>query len=155
MYIDNPAFTSDPNAMAPGVPLDSGIAFQGAQIISLTRNNNTFEKTFRYLEDVGTFNSGNPLEIRGQGTAAGQIALGNLGFNVPSLLGLAYHPPFLHNGSAQNLPAVFAVHKLLNGKTIQNTFSAGQLLDLQVFLNSIDSRTPTFQSEAEQFKNGN
>ena len=79
LYIDNPAFTSNPNAVppaTPGTPIDPGIKNAGAQIISLTRNNNTFEKTFDYLVNVGTFNSANALEIRGAGTTAGDLALG-------------------------------------------------------------------------------
>jgi YVTN family beta-propeller protein len=160
-YIDNPAFTSDPNAVppkTPGVPIDpginQGISNAGAQIVTLTRNNNTFEKTFKYLENVGTFHPGNPLEIRGQGAAAGQLALGALGFNVPSLLSIAYHAPYLHDGAAQTLQAVFPLHQLPGGKTIATTLNATQQADLVLFLNSIDGRTATFQSEAEKFKDG-
>jgi hypothetical protein len=120
----------------------------------LTRNNNTFEKVFKYLENVGTFNAANPLEIRGQGAAAGQLALGGLGFNVPSLLSIAYHAPYLHNGAARAIPDVFPLHLLPNGKTISATLTATEQSDLVVFLNSLDSRTPIFPSEAELFKAG-
>jgi YVTN family beta-propeller protein len=157
LYIDNPAFTSNPNVVPPaipGVPIDPGITNAGAQILSLTRNNNRFEKVFKYLETVGTFNAANPLEIRGQGAAAGELALGGLGFNVPSLLSIAYHAPYLHNGAAQTIPDVFPLHLLPNGKTIYNTLTATQQSDLLIFLNSLDSRTPIFPSEAEFFKAG-
>jgi len=159
LYIDNPAFTSNPNVVppaTPGIPIDPGIKAAGAQIISLTRNNNTFEKTFDYLVNVGTFNSTNPLEIRGQGTAAGELALGGLGFNVPSLLSIAYHAPYLHDGAAETLQAVFPLHQLpqFPGKTIATELNATQQAQLLLFLNSIDGRTATFQSEAEKFKNG-
>jgi cytochrome c553 len=154
LYLDNPAFTSNPNAVPAGTPIDPGIKNAGAQIISLTRNNNTFEKTFKYLETVGTFNPANPLEIRGQGKTAGQLALGGLGFNVPSLLSIAYHAPYLHDGAAQNLSAVFPLHQLPGGKTISATLNATQQAQLLLFLNSIDGRTATFQSEAEKFKDG-
>jgi hypothetical protein len=156
-YIDNPAFTSNPNVVPPaipGVPIDPGIKAMGAQIISLTRPDNTFEKTFDYLVGVGTFNSANPLEIRGQGTAAGEVALGSLGFNVPSLLSIAYHAPYLHDGAAQTLAEVFPLHLLPSGKTISATLNATQQADLLLFLNTIDGTTPTFQSEAEEFKDG-
>jgi YVTN family beta-propeller protein len=154
MYIDNPAFTSNPNATPPGTPIDPGIKNAGAQIISLTRSNNSFEKIFKYLEDVGSFNPANPLEIRGQGAAAGQLALGGLGFNVPSLLSIAYHAPYLHDGAAQTIPQVFTLHKLPNGKTIANTLTPPQQAQLTTFLLAIDGRTPIFQSEAEKFQGG-
>jgi YVTN family beta-propeller protein len=156
LYIDNPAFTSNPNAVppaTPGTPIDPGIKNAGAQIISLTRAQNTFEKTFKYLEGVGTFNAANPLEIRGQGAAAGQLALGGLGFNVPSLLSINYHAPYLHDGAAQSLAAVFPLHKL-GSKTIATTLNATQQQQLLLFLQSIDGRTATFASEAEKFKDG-
>jgi YVTN family beta-propeller protein len=154
LYIDDPSFTSNPNVTPAGVPIDPGIKNAGAQIISLTRDNNTFEKVFDYLENVGTFNAANPLEIRGQGATAGQTALGSLGFNVPSLLSIAYHAPYLHDGAAQTIPDVFPLHLLPNGKTISATLTSTQQYDLTVFLNSLDGRTPIFASEAELFKAG-
>jgi hypothetical protein len=157
LYIDNPAFTSNPNVVSPllpGTPIDPGISAAGAQIISLTRSQNTFEKTFKYLEKVGTFNAANSLEIKGQGATAGQTTLGSLGFNVPSLLSIAYHAPYLHDGAAQTLAAVFPLHQLPGGKTIAAQLNATQQADLLLFLNSIDGRTVTFESEAERFKNG-
>jgi YVTN family beta-propeller protein len=157
LYIDNPAFTSNPNVVAPaipGTPIDPGISAAGAQIVSLTRSNDSFEKTFKYLENVGTFNPSNPLEIRGQGAAAGQLALGGLGFNVPSLLSIAYHAPYLHDGAAQTIPDVYPLHNLPGGGTIASNLNATQQADLTAFLNTIDGRTALFQSEAEQFKNG-
>jgi YVTN family beta-propeller protein len=161
LYLDNPAFTSNPNVVppaTPGTPIDpginQGISNAGAQIVTLTRPQNTFEKTFRYLQNVGTFSATNPLEIRGQGAAAGQLALGGLGFNVPSLLSIAYHAPYLHNGAAQRLQDVFPLHKLPGGLTISAKLTPTQQSNLLLFLNSIDGRTATFQSEAEKFKAG-
>ncbi len=157
LYIDNPAFTSNPNATPPGTPIDpginQGIANAGAQIVTLTRSQNTFEKTFKYLENIGTFNPNNPLEIKGQGAAAGQTALGSLGFNVPSLLSINYHAPYLHDGAAQSLAAVFPLHKL-GSKTIATTLNLTQQQQLLLFLQSIDGRTATVPSEAEKFKDG-
>ena len=82
--------------------------------------------------------------------------LGGLGFNVPSLLSIAYHAPYLHDGAAQTLQAVFPLHQLpqFPGKTIATELNATQQADLLLFLESIDGRTATFQSEAEKFKNG-
>ena len=57
--------------------------------------------TFKYLEDVGTFDVTNPLEIRDN--AAASTAFGVNGFNVPSLLSINYHAPYLHRGQAQTL----------------------------------------------------
>jgi YVTN family beta-propeller protein len=162
-YIDDPSFTSNPNVVAPalpGIPIDPGIKNAGAQIVSLTRPDNTFEKTFDYLVNVGTFNKNSPLEIRGQtvGAAiAGQEAAGGLGFNVPSLLSVADNAPYLHNGQAQTLQGqsgVFGLHQLPGGKSIFDTLNATEQADLLLFLNSIDGRTALFQSEAELFKEG-
>jgi hypothetical protein len=54
--------------------------------------------TFNYLEDVGTFDVNNPLEIRDNATAS--TAFGVNGFNPPSLLSINYHAPYLHHGQA-------------------------------------------------------
>jgi hypothetical protein len=147
-YISNPSFTKDP--AAGGVPIDTGVTNAGAQVVSLTRSG----RTFKYLENVNTFNSANPLEIRGQGAQAGQKALGALGFNAPSLLSTAYHAPYLHNGVAQTLPAVFPLHGLPGGGTIATKLSASDQQGLLIFLNSIDGRTAQFRSQAEDFRDG-
>ena len=89
-----------------------------------------------FLETVGTFNANNVLEIRGLGAAIGTTALGALGINVPSLLGVRYHAPYFHNGSAQNLNQVFAQHRLGAG-TIATQLSAAEKSDLVAFVNSM------------------
>jgi YVTN family beta-propeller protein len=144
-YRDNPAFTQDP--AAGGVPLDPGVTNAGAQIVSFTLAG----LTLKYLEDVGTFDATDPLELRGAGAAPGQLALGGLGFNVPSLLGVGSHAPYLHHGEAQTLAAVFPLHTLGAG-TIATTLTAQQQADLIVFLNSIDGRTVTFRSQGDDFR---
>jgi hypothetical protein len=63
-----------------------------------------------YLEDVGTFDVTNPLEIRDNATAS--TAFGADGFNVPSLLSINYHAPYLHRGRAQTLAEMFPLHTL-------------------------------------------
>lgn len=60
-YRDNTAFNQDP--ATGGVPLDPGVANTGAQIVSFTLSG----QTFKYLEDVGTFDANDPLEIRRTG----------------------------------------------------------------------------------------
>ena len=65
--------------------------------------------TINYLEDVGTFDDTEPLEIRDN--AAASLAFGRNGFNVPSLLSINYHAPYLHRGQAQTLE-VFPLHGL-------------------------------------------
>jgi hypothetical protein len=103
------------------------------------------------LENVGTFAANDPLEIRGQGALSGQLALGGLGFNVPSLLGVRYHAPYLHNGEAQTLDAVFPLHALGTG-TIATTLSTQQQADLLVFLNAIDGTTDPLRSAGDDFR---
>ena len=67
-------------------------------------------RTIKYLENVGTFDVNNPLEIRDN--AAASTAFGVNGFNVPSLLSINYHAPYLHRGQAQTLEQVFPLHGL-------------------------------------------
>ncbi len=162
LYADNPAFNADPAGTPPGSPRDPGVSFAGAgaQIISYTVNGNTL----RFLETIGTFNAADPLEIRGAGAvpAAGAQAFGVLGFNVPALLGTRYHAPYLHNGAAQNLDAVFPLHLLAATPgttippgattTIQTVLSAAERQDLLVFLNSIDGRTDSLASATDTFR---
>jgi YVTN family beta-propeller protein len=145
LYRDNPAFSQDP--AVGGVPLDPGVTNVGAQIVAFTLTG----LTFTHLEDVGSFDPTDPLEIRGAGAASGQQALGALGFNVPSLLGVASHAPYLHHGRAQTLAAVFPLHDLGAG-TIATILTTQQQEDVLVFLNAIDGRTLTFRSQGDDFR---
>ena len=112
------------------------------EFFSFTCNDLTIE----YLEKVGTFDFTNPLEIRDN--AAASTAFGVNGFNVPSLLSINYHAPYLHRGQAQTLEEVFTLHGLgPDGvefpptTTIQTELTAAQRADLLVFLKSIDGTT--------------
>ena len=155
---DNPAAVAQ-----NGPPLDPGVtrlapappvAAQPAnEFFSFTCNN----LTIKYLEDVGTFDINNPLEIRDN--AAGSTAFGVNGFNVPSLLSINYHSPYLHRGQAQTLEEVFPLHGLGPGRsgfppatTIQTQLTAQERADLLVFLRSIDGTTPHFRSEGDDFR---
>ena len=100
---------------------------------------------------VGTFDATDPLEQRGQGALSGQLALGGLGFNAPSLLGVGYHTPYLHHGEAQPLGEVFPLHALGTG-TIATMLTVQQQADVIVFLNAIDGTTDPLCSAADDFR---
>jgi YVTN family beta-propeller protein len=152
---DNPAAvaqngpTLDPGVtrLAPALPVAAAPA---NEFFSFTCNN----LTIQYLEDVGTFDDRNPLEIRDN--AAASKAFGMNGFNVPSLLSINYHAPYLHRGQAQTLEEVFPLHTLpaLGGVTIEQALidQGVSANDLLVFLKSIDATTPHFRSEGDEFR---
>jgi hypothetical protein len=146
-HADNPAFDADPLGAPPGLPRDPGVMNAGPQIVAYAIGDNSLT----FLEDIGTFNAADPIELRGTGGAIGQTALGGLGFNVPSLLGVGYHAPYLHNGGAQTLDQVFALHGLGDG-TIESTLSAANRENLVVFLNTIDGSTGQLRSEGDNFR---
>jgi YVTN family beta-propeller protein len=139
---DNPAAVAQ-----GGAPLDTGVLNRANEFRSFTCNN----LSISYLEDVGTFDVTNPLEIR---DITGITALGADGFNVPSLLSINYHAPYLHRGQAQTLEEVFPLHTLpaFGNQFISDVLDAGQQGDLLVFLKSIDATTPHFRSEGDEFR---
>ena len=125
----------------------------------------------RFLRDVGSFNLG----VAGQGNALGnnvgadekaaagvangallaaQDALGRdynsdgngIGFNVPSLLGLNYLPPYMHNGAAESLAAVVADvrHRTDNGRLADTLANPADQALVVKFLESIDFNTVPF-----------
>ncbi len=107
---DNPAAVAQNMA-----PLDPGVTRLNAappvsnlvnEFFSFTCN----ARTIKYLEDVGTFDITNPIEIRDN--AAASTAFGVNGFNSSSLFSINYHAPYLHRGQAQTLDAVFPLHTL-------------------------------------------
>jgi YVTN family beta-propeller protein len=155
---DNPAA-----AAQNGPPLDPGVtrlapappvaAVPANEFFSFTCN----ARTIKYLEDVGTFDVTNPIEIRDN--AAASTAFGVNGFNPPSLLSINYHAPYLHRGQAQTLEAVFPLHGLGAGAsgfppttTIATELSPQEQADLLVFLKSIDGTTALFRSEGDDFR---
>jgi hypothetical protein len=155
---DNPAAvaqngaTLDPGVtrLAPAPPVAGAPA---NELFSFTCN----DLTIKYLEDVGTFDINNPLEIRDN--AAASTAFGRNGFNVPSLLSINYHAPYLHRGQAQTLEEVFPLHGLGAGRsgfppttTIETELTGQERSDLLVFLKSIDGTTPHFRSEGDDFR---
>jgi DNA-binding beta-propeller fold protein YncE/mono/diheme cytochrome c family protein len=150
---DNPAAVAQNGAtLDPGVrreaPAPPVAAAPANEFFSFTCNALTFE----YLEDAGTFDATNPLEIRDN--AAASTAFGKNGFNVPSLLSINYHAPYLHRGQAQTLEDVFPLHALpaAGSATIAATLKATEQADLLAFLKSIDGTTELFRSEADDFR---
>jgi hypothetical protein len=131
--------------LAPAPPV---AAVAANEFFSFTCN----ELTINYLEDVGTFDVTNPLEIRDN--AAASTAFGRNGFNVPSLLSINYHAPYLHRGQAQTLADVFPLHTLpaTAGATIAATLDAVEQADLLEFLKSIDGTTEHLRSEGDAFR---
>ena len=142
-HIDNPAIPA-PNVFDF---FDPGVTNAGPQIVEYERGG----KTIQFLDDVGTFDPNNPLEIRGTGGAIGQTSFGVLGFNTPTMLGVGYHGPYFHDASAQSLEEVFDKHQL-NGGTIAGTLGSQDLANLTAFLNTIDARTAPLRSDGDDFR---
>jgi hypothetical protein len=146
---DNPAAVAQDKApVDPGVtrlaPAPPMAAARANEFFSFTCN----KLTIKYLEDVGTFDGTNPLEIRDNPAAS--TAFGRNGFNVPSLLSINYSAPYLHRGQAQTLEEVFPLHAL-GTRTIASTLTAGERADLLVFLKAIDGTTTHLRSEGDDF----
>jgi YVTN family beta-propeller protein len=74
--------------------------------------------------------------LRDVGTTTPSDVLGAKGFDVPALLGLGFSAPYLHDGSASNLDALFT-----NTKHVQKTLSLEDRVDLIAFLKSLDAKT--------------
>lgn len=95
------------------------------------------------LRNVSTFDA---AEV----TANGGRAQGLLGYNVPSLLGLATSAPYLHHGRARRLEDLFAAPWLAHARVGNPRFLTGasadarDVADLVAFLKSIDQTTPPF-----------
>ena len=167
LYQNNPTFAKNPlaaNFFAAGKEpaLDENLTVGGPQIISVTYNG----VVTRFLDKVGTLDSSKALEIRGAGAIGGGVisiagdanegvtvakqstqgfaSLGGAGFNSPSLLGVAYHAPYFHDGSAETLDDVFARHTLPDAgdATIATQINdTATLSNLKLFLNAIDDNT--------------
>lgn len=94
------------------------------------------------LREVGTFDAQEPLETKPDGSPA----QGALGFNPPSLLGLATSAPYFHHGAAATLRAVFDARftRHLEARVPGFSPTAAELDDLVAFLESIDGTTIPF-----------
>ena len=93
----------------------------------------------RFLRQVGTFDLADPLEKN----ANNQQALGQLGYNPPSLLSIYAFSPYLHNGACLTLDCVLEnqTHRDAGGATGVLDDPAAQAVLVQ-FLISIDASTP-------------
>jgi YVTN family beta-propeller protein len=145
---DNPAAVAQ-----NGPPLDPGVDRAANEFRAFTCGG----RVFKYLDDVGTFDVNNPIEIRDN--AAASTALGAAGFNSPSLLSVNYHAPYLHRGQAQTLEEVFQLHGLGAGAsgfppttTIATELTSQEQTELLAFLRSIDGTTDQFRSEGDEFR---
>jgi hypothetical protein len=149
---------TNPGAVAQnGAPVDPGVSNTLNEFKSFTCTGASSSLTFNYLEQIGTFDPANPIEIRDNATAA--IALGTDGINPPSLLSINFHAPYLHRGQAQTLADVFPLHGLgpqgttfPPTTTIANTLTAAQQSDLLVFSQSIDGTTVPPPSDGDAFR---
>jgi hypothetical protein len=156
LFTINPTFPEDtigPNFFLPVKPIDAGVANNGPQILSVTRQD---KGTLKLMDDVGTFNPASPIEIRGAAAVAGQstqgfAAFGAAGFNAPSLLGVTLSAPYFHDGSALTLDAVAARHKLPGGNTIAQQLSAIDLQRVLTFVASIDEKSAAMPSDTDRF----
>jgi YVTN family beta-propeller protein len=147
---DNPAAVAQ-----NGAPIDPGVTRLPVTINIPGAPANEFKSftcngsTFNYLEDVGTFDVNNPLEIRDN--AAAGTAFGVNGLQPPSLFSINYHAPYLHRGQAPTLEDVFPQHAL-GASTIQAELGALERANLLVFLRAIDDTTASLPSEGDTFR---
>ncbi len=144
IYLNNPTLDRDP--AAGGTPIDPNLDAAGAQIRSFT---NATAGTLFFLDDVGTFDPADPLEIKNDG----KTSLGAFGFNTPSLLGIGHTAPYFHDGSAATLDDVFTKHVLPGAvrPTIASLHNDTQLGALRDFLLAIDGTTTIFPSDTDAF----
>jgi YVTN family beta-propeller protein len=155
---DNPAAVAQNGAILDGgvtrlAPAPPSAAAPVNELFSFTCN----ALTIKYLEDVGTFDVTNPIELRDN--AGATTAFGVNGFQPPSLFSVNYHAPYLHRGQAQTLDAVFPLHGLGAGAsgfppttTIQTELNAVDRANLLVFLKSIDGTTNSLRSAGDVFR---
>ena len=157
LYQDNPLLAQDPvgPAFFSGVTVnDAGVAVAGPQVVKVTRAG---KGELKMLDNVGTFDVTSTIELRGAAAINGQTtqgfpSFGLSGFNSPSLLGVAYSGPYLHDGSAHTLEAVVARHTVgAANTTIVNSLSATEIADLLEFVRGIDDATVTLPNATDTF----
>jgi hypothetical protein len=157
LYQDNPLLAQDPvgPAFFSGVTVnDAGVAVAGPQVVKVTRAG---KGELKMLDNVGTFDVTSTIELRGAAAINGQTtqgfpSFGLSGFNSPSLLGVAYSGPYLHDGSAHTLEAVVARHTVgAANTTIVNSLSANEIADLLEFVRGIDDATVTLPNATDAF----
>lgn len=107
----------------------------------LTPEQGLFQLT-NQLRPVGTFDAGAPFEVVGTGANISKQALGQIGFNTPSLLGVFALGPYLHNGTVVSLDAILddPAH-VGDSPALKKAKKRAQLVQ---FLRSIDDSTQPF-----------
>lgn len=181
VYDDNPTFAADPlgaNFFAQNKqpPVDARVTAAGPTIVRVT---DPAAGTLNLIDIVGTFDAKGVLELRGAGAIGGGVisiagdpnfgvdvarqstqgfaALGAAGYNTPSLLGVAYHAPYLHDGSAPTLADVYERHTLPDADAATPDPLIAQVVNstgraaLTVFLESIDDDTAPVESATDAF----
>ncbi len=139
----NRAFTT---AMVPtlaGLPRDVNVDTTLLAGDDSVGGNPAFKRQACNLRRVGTFDApGGGAEVRANNTPA----MGENGFNPPSLLGIAAGAPFLHHGAAVDLAdlfdARFDAHTQAGNPNFNPT--APEKAALIAFLRSIDESTEIF-----------
>jgi len=101
---------------------------------------------FAFMRNVGTFDPTLSNEVRANVAGAVPGARGTLGFNPPSLLGLAATAPYFHSGQARTLDDIMAnVPHRTAGSPGRDLFTDPNHRALMVkFLRSIDANKPFF-----------
>jgi cytochrome c peroxidase len=100
------------------------------------------EQLFNNFKQVGTFNPADPFEVLGDGANMGKQALGQAGFNPPSLIGVFAFGPYLHNGTVVDLEDILNnPDHVGTSPFLSNPAARKQLVR---FLKSIDDSTPPF-----------
>jgi YVTN family beta-propeller protein len=94
------------------------------------------------LRPVGTFDANTRFELIGTGANISKQALGQLGFNTPSLLGVFAFAPYLHNGTAVTLDELLDNTAHVGTSPILR--KAKKRAALVQFLRSIDDSTAPF-----------
>ena len=101
-YLNNPSFVM-------GQARDPGLTINAAQVISYT----DAKVDHRHAARSSTRSAPSTPPIRSRSAARVTRAdhrSASLGFNTPTMLGVNYSPPYFHNGSAETLEDVFAIH---------------------------------------------
>jgi YVTN family beta-propeller protein len=99
-----------------------------------------------FLRNVGTYDPTKFNEVRANVAAAVPPANGDLGFNPPSLLGLAATAPYFHSGQAQTLDEVLdnVPHRTAGSPGRDLFADASHRAVMVKFLRSIDANKPFF-----------
>jgi YVTN family beta-propeller protein len=137
-----PLFDASP--LTTGVNLYPGLVNTNGAVVLSSVDPDTLVTT-PIIQNVGTLDLTNPIEVRGTGTTAGQNSAGAaVSFNPPSLINATNTAPYGHHGRARTLFEVFET--IANGGLGHPNFglSPTDLADVAEFVRSIDGNEPPF-----------